>query len=271
MQESKANVVLTGAAGGMGTAVARVLNQAGYQVIGLDIREPVDFPGRFIPTDITDPSSVEKAALAVSAIGPLRAIVHTAGIYDLNSLLEISEEDFIRIWNVNLFGIYRVNKALFPLLANQGDSGSIVIVSSELAPLDPLPFTGLYAVTKSAIEKYAQALRQEVQTKGCFVSVIRPGAVDTGMVSRSQQCLERFVNETKLYKVNAANFKRVVDRVESRTIPPQRIGKLVLRALESSRPAYVYKVNRNPGLLLLNLLPLRLQNRIIKGIITNKG
>lgn len=62
------------------------------------------------------------------------------------------------------------------MLAN---GGRIVITSSELAPLDPLPFTGLYAITKSAVEKYAYSLRMELSLHGISVSVIRPGAVNT--------------------------------------------------------------------------------------------
>ena len=73
----------------------------------------------------------------------LDAIVSAAGIYELDSLVEISEEDFIRVFDVNVFSIYRVNKAFLPLLKQ---NGKIIMISSELGPLDPLPFTGLYAI-----------------------------------------------------------------------------------------------------------------------------
>ena len=85
------------------------------------------------------------------------------------------EDKFVRIFNINLFGIYRVNKAFVPLLS---PASRIVIVSSELAPLNPLPFNGIYTVTKAAVEKYAYSLRMELQLLGHSVSVIRlPGCV----------------------------------------------------------------------------------------------
>jgi len=190
----------------------------------------------------------------------LDAIVHTAGIYDLDSLLELDETRFRRIFDVNLFGVYRVNRAFAPLLTS---GGRIVIVSSELAPLDPLPFTGLYAITKGALEQYAASLRMELQLLGISVSILRPGAVNTGLLGDSTRALDRFCEGTKLYPCNARRFKSIVDRVESRNVPPERIAQTVLKALRAKKPRLVYNVNRNPLLLLLDLLPDRLQLYII--------
>lgn len=79
----------------------------------------------------------------------LYAIIHTAGIYDLDSLIEMDEKRFVRIFDVNVFGVYRINKVFQPLLFT---GSRIVVTTSELAPLDPLPFTGIYGITKSALE-----------------------------------------------------------------------------------------------------------------------
>jgi len=194
----------------------------------------------------------------------LSCIINMAGMYDLDSLVEIDEESFTRIFNINLFSVYRVVKTFLPLLEDQG---KVIIVSSELAPLDPLPFTGLYAVTKAAVEKYAFSLRMELQLLGKAVSVIRPGAVDTRFIGISTDRLDRFCEKTGLYSVNAERFRQIVDRVESRKIPPERIAGTALRAAEAGKPRYVYKVNRNPLLILLNMLPARLQTCIIRGIL----
>ena len=81
----------------------------------------------------------------------------------LIALVEMSEERFSRIFDINLFGLYRLNKEFLPLLKK---GSKIVITSSELAPLDPLPFTGIYAITKAAVEKYAYSLRMEMNLLG---------------------------------------------------------------------------------------------------------
>ena len=110
--------LITGVSGGMGAATAAKLISEGYRVVGLDVKEPESDDFAFIKTDLTDPSSVEAARLAVDDAGiKLDCIVNMAGIYDLNSLVEMDEEEFVRIFNVNLFAAYRVNKAFLPYLA----------------------------------------------------------------------------------------------------------------------------------------------------------
>ena len=218
-----------------------------------------------IEADLTDNVSVVKAFDAVRKVtDEVYAIVHFAGIYDLDSLIEISEESYKRIFDINVFAAYRVNKVFLPLLK----SGSrIVITTSELAPLDPLPFTGIYAITKSTLDKYAYSLRMELQLMGISVTVLRPGAVDTGMLGVSTAALDRFTENTALYSCNARRFKNIVEKVEARKVSADKIGKLTARIIESKRPRHTYKINRNPLLLLLNILPARISTYIIKMIL----
>ena len=261
--------LVTGCSGGMGNAVVRRLSSEGYRVAGLDIREPEngeDFI--FIRCDLTDGESVKRAASEVGEkLGELDCIVNTAGKYDLDSLVEMTDEAVRSIFDVNVFASVRVNRLFLPLLK---EGGRIVIVSSELAPLDPLPFTGIYAVTKHALESYAYSLRMELQLLGHPVVVIRPGAVRTGLLDVSTRRLDDFTKNTKLYSCNAARFKRIVDSVEAKSVEPEKIAKVIGKALDTRRPRYVYKVNRNPLLLLLNALPDRMQCAVIKMILTKK-
>ena len=160
-------ILVTGAYGGMGRKTAELMKKQGFGVFAFD-KSPGISEDNIIPitADITDEGSVKCAFEKVKEVtDELYAIVHFAGIY-------------------------------MPLLK----SGSrIVITTSELAPLDPLPFTGIYAVTKSALDKYAYSLRMEVQLKGIYVSVIRAGAVDTGMLGASTSALDAFCEKSKLY------------------------------------------------------------------------
>ena len=259
-------VLVTGAYGGMGKAVVELLKTSGYGVFALDktVGEAEEnvYP---IQADLTDLESVKNAFEKVrEKTEKLFAILHFAGIYALDSLVEISDELFKKIFEINVFGVARVNKIFLPLL----EKGSkIVVTTSELAPLDPLPFTWLYAVTKSALDKYAYSLRMELQLLGISVVVLRPGAVNTGMLGVSTTALDKFCNTTELYKCNAKRFKKVVDSVEARNISPQKVAKKTLKILRSRRGRYEYSINRNPLLLLLNILPKRLQTWIIGRIL----
>ena len=259
------NILITGVCGGMGYAAAKRFIEDGFRVFGIDRQPSCNLPIDYFSADITDIASVEEAYAKVSAqIDTLDGILHFAGIYNLDSLIEIGEEEFVRIFNINLFGIYRVNKVFVPMM---GKGGRIVITSSELAPLDPLPFTGLYAVTKGAVEKYADSLRMELNLYGISVSVIRPGAVNTGMLGASTAALERFCKKTKRYSCNAENFRRIVDSVETRNVRPEQIAALAFKAMTAKRPKYLYNINRNPLLRLLNFLPKPMQVWIIAKIL----
>ena len=258
--------VVTGAYGGMGYAAVRALKDKGYFVFALD-RNVKDAEDRVMPiaVDLTDADAVANAYLKIREItDEVYALVHFAGIYNLDSLVEISEENFKRIFEVNLFAAYRVNKTFLPLLKR---GSRIVITTSELAPLDPLPFTGIYAITKSALDRYAYSLRMEVQLLGIKVTVLRPGAVDTGMLGASIAALDRFCEKTELYSCNARRFKKIVESVEAKSVKAEKIGKKTVKILSAKRPKFVYKVNRNPLLLLLNALPKRLSTSIIRLIL----
>lgn len=261
------HVLVTGAGGGMGMAITRKLTQEGYFVFAMDCR---DFESgentRKIICDVQSSESVKAAFETVRAeCDTLEAIVHTAGIYDLDSLVEMSEERFKKIFDINLFGLYRLNKEFLPLLKK---GSKIIITSSELAPLDPLPFTGIYAITKAAVEKYAYSLRMEMNLLGISVSVIRPGATRTPLLGDSTSALDKFVENTKIYKTNSVRFKKIVDGVEARNVEPKVIGDVAYRIIQAKMPRYVYNINRNPLLLILNALPQRLQNFIIKMILS---
>ena len=260
------SVLITGAGGGMGRAATEKFSAEGWRVFALDKRL-CEADENIIPieADVTDEESVKKAFVSVyKHTDHLDAVVHFAGIYMLDSLAEMSDEAFRLILDVNLRGAFLINKIFLPLL---GRGSRILITTSELAPLDPLPFTGIYAVTKAALDKYAYSLAMELQLLGISVSVLRAGAVGTDMLGVSTTALDRFCESTDIYTCNAERFKSIVGRVEARHIPPQRIGEKVYGIVTKKSPAFAYSINRNPLLLLLNILPKRLQLWAIKMVL----
>ena len=261
------DIIITGVSGGMGSATAQQLIRDGHRVFGLDIKAPEpEIEGLvFLPTDLTKMEAVDEAFRKVSTESKeIGAIIHMAGIYDLNSLVEMSEEEFRRCYEVNLFSCYRVNKAFLPLLKK---GSRILITTSELAPLLPLPFTGIYGITKTALDAYAVSLRRELMLLGIKVIILRPGAVDTGLLEVSTRRLDDFCDNTAHYAYNADRFKRIVARVEARKVPPEKIAQLTEKALNAAKPRLIYTINRNPLLLLMNILPVRLQDAALRQIL----
>ena len=259
-------ILVTGAYGGMGRKTAEALAEKGYTVFALDCKTESPQKNMIpIKADLTDDASIRQAVQSVRAVtDTLFAIIHFAGIYMLDSLAEMDSESFERIFRINVFGAFLINKAFLPFLKK---GSRILMTTSELAPLDPLPFTGIYAVTKSALDKYAYSLRMELQLLDIEVSVLRAGAVDTGMLGVSTQALDRFCENTTLYSCNAKRFKAIVESVESRCIDPEKIARKTVEILHKKHTKFAYSINRNPLLLTLDVLPKQLQLSIIKKIL----
>ena len=259
-------VLVTGAYGGMGSSTVKTLVKNGYTVFALDKTIGKEESGIIpIQADITDEQSVTNAFEKVKSVTQnLFAIVHFAGIYMLDSFIEIPADKMKKAFDVNVLGAFLINKTFLPLLSA---NSRIIITTSELAPIDTLPFTGIYAVTKTALDKYAFSLKMELQLLNIKVSVIRAGAVDTGMLNVSTTQLDKFCESTKLYSYNAKRFKNIVDKVEARKISPQKIADKTIKILNKKNPKFAYPINRNPLLLLFNAMPQKLQFKIIKKIL----
>jgi NAD(P)-dependent dehydrogenase (short-subunit alcohol dehydrogenase family) len=258
--------LVTGAYGGMGRATVQALAKNGFCVFALD--KKVDDPIKNvvpIQVDLTNAVAIQAALEQVKKVtDELFAIIHFAGVYTLDSLIEIPDKEFERIFQINVFGAFYVNKTFMPLLKR---GSRILITTSELAPLDPLPFTGLYAVTKSALDKYAYSLKMELQLLGVSVSVLRAGAVSTGMLGVSTAALDEFCQKTEHYSCNAERFKKIVNGVEAKSVSPGKIAKKAMLIIGKKNPRFSYAVNRNKLLLLLNALPKCVQFGAIKSIL----
>lgn len=266
--EKVKTVIITGVLGGMGKATAKLLLKEQFKIIGLDILDNCDLPISYYKTDLTSEESIRRTySYIIKEVKKIDAIIHFAGVYRMGSLVEMNEREYTSIFDINLFSIYRINKIFLPLISKKG---KIIITSSELAPLWPLPFTGIYAITKSCVEKYAYSLKMELNLLDIYVSIIRPGAVKTNLLNDSVNELERLCENTKLYKYNTKKFKKIVNSVESKHIEPNVIAKKAYKILVSKKPKFIYNINRNKLLKLLNIFPKRFQFFVIKSILKDR-
>lgn len=258
------NILITGAASGIGRETANYFLKQGHSVFGLDIApmpERENFRG--FTADITDEGSVLAVRQQLEAV-PLDAIVNVAGIHLMTSLVEGDFPRMKKAVDINLTGAMLVNRVFHQ---NLKANGRIIIVTSEVANLDPLPFNGLYSVTKTALDAYAQALRQELNLLGQKVITLRPGAVETPLCHGSVQATANLADGTKLYKNQAGRFSGLAAKFMGKPVKPEKIATLIYKATTAKRPKLIYKKNRNPGLVLLNVLPKGMQCAIIKWLI----
>jgi NAD(P)-dependent dehydrogenase (short-subunit alcohol dehydrogenase family) len=181
-------MLVTGAASGIGRAVAELFLRAGARVAALDLRLPEALgakDGRLFgcQADITDPQAVESAVgQAVEAIGGLDGVVNAAGIANTDWADAVALEDWKRVLDVNLTGTFSVCRASLPHLRAAG-GGTIVNLSSGQG-LQPFKQRSAYAASKAGVIAFSKCIAMEWAPL-VRVNTLCPGAVDTPMVRAS--------------------------------------------------------------------------------------
>lgn len=263
------NVLITGAASGIGDAVKEYFINNNHQVYAIDVSKINESDNlKTYQCDITNQTELLKikSELENKQI-KLDAIINIAGIHMMTSLVENDYLKMKRLIDINLCGTMLINNTFHSLLKAEG---RIIIVSSEVAGLDPMPFNGLYNVSKTALDSYAQALRQELNLINQKVITIKPGAIATPLCYSSVDATNELAKNTKLYQKQAKHFSNIMLKFMGRPIKPEKIAKIIFFATTKKRPKLIYKKHHNLGLVLLNVLPKRLQCKIIKLLLNRK-
>lgn len=235
---------VTGASRGIGEHVVTSLAEAGH-VAYAGMRNPSAFrekPGleglRPLRLDVTDPVEV-KAAVAqiIDECGRIDVLINNAGVAWFSPAEEMSSRVLQETMETNFFGAVSCTQEVLPLMRKQG-SGRIIMMSS-LAGLLGLPLESAYCASKSAIEAYAESLRQEVLRFGIHVSVIEPG-VTVGGLSTSipdpeappQSSYQALLDHTfAYYEAEQANAES-----------PALVADTVRTILEARAPAFRHPV-----------------------------
>lgn len=182
---SGAVVAITGAAGGLGSALARAFAERGCRLALLDLtlaglEEVVDQVGgeSFAqPCDLTDPSAVSAAFEAFEErFGGIDVLVNNAGLTHRSAFVDTEPDVFRRVMDVNYFGTVHATKAALPSIVRR--RGAVVAISSVAGFAPLLGRTG-YAASKHAIHGLMGSLRAEVAGAGVDVTIVAPTFVDT--------------------------------------------------------------------------------------------
>jgi len=266
-------VLVTGGASGVGLAVTLKLTKSGYTVFCADINNYTGESNKnIIPLimDVTKAASIEAALdLVKQHTGKLLAIVNCAGIFVMNSVVEIEEELLRKILEVNLFGMYRVNKTFLPLL--KGNYSKIINISSEVAQYSSAPFNGPYTISKYAVEAYSDALRRELMLLNIPVIKVRPGSLKTNMLKDANKSFEDLLKTTQYFKESLRKMNKLMAHELNKTNAPARLAKLIKKIIETKKPKIMYRIVNSKKLKLLGMLPERLQDRIYKKVISGNN
>ena len=186
MELLKRTVLITGAGGGLGQALVNEFSVRNWRVIATDVGDKFTverYPSQEIwklPMDVTSGESIHSAFEKVKGeMLELDLIINNAGIDSYFPLCETPVDRFLEIFQVNVFGSYRVNQAFLSLMRRPG--GRIIHLSSESVKIN-MPFMP-YPISKQALEGYCRSIRHELGFLGIDVTMIRPGAIRCSICS----------------------------------------------------------------------------------------
>jgi len=240
--------LITGVSSGIGKATAELLAKHGFRVFGTT-RKPIQTEGQLknvekVQLDVRDEESVRSCVQTVlEQTGRIDALVNNAGFALIGAIEETSIEDAKELFETNFFGVLRMTRAVLPVMRNQS-RGRIANIGS-VAGFLPMPYQGIYAASKHALEGYSESLDHEVRKFGIRVSVIEPGFTRSRIAQNAQLAAE---------PVAAYDTHRhhVVDIVRERTASgedPVGVALVVLKALLNPTPQHRYVVGRQAKVL----------------------
>ena len=179
-------VIITGGSSGIGLCTAAALRDRGCKVYELSRRDSEVEGITHLRCDITDEEQIKAAvAQVLDENGRIDILINNAG-FGISGAVEFTEtSDVQRLFDVNFFGMVRMNRAILPLMREQGH-GRIVNLSSVAAPV-PIPFQTYYSAGKAAVNSYTMALSNEVKPFGITVAAVMPGDIKTGFTAARQK------------------------------------------------------------------------------------
>ena len=171
--------IVTGGASGIGAAVVRRLHEGGATVAVLDLNVSNVSPGTFgVETNVSDDESVQGAVRAVvEKFGRIDIIVNNAGIGAQGDVAANDDDEWHRVWDINVVGMARVSRAALPFL-RVSPAAAIVNLSSVVATAG-VPQRVLYTATKGAVLAMTRAMAADHLREGIRVNAVNPGTADT--------------------------------------------------------------------------------------------
>src|SRR5215211_7229805 len=197
--------LVTGASSGIGKAAARALLGAGFTVYGTSRKAAAgDARGGvvFLPLDVTDDVSVAGAVREVlERSGRIDVLVNNAGIGSSGASEESSLAQDRIVFDVNVFGLIRMTKAVLPHMRAQ-ESGRVINMSS-VGGFAPQPFMASYVASKHAVEGYSESVDHEVREHGVRILLVEPFNTSTGF----DASVVRVENPLPVYERGTADLR----------------------------------------------------------------
>ncbi|MFD3505653.1 oxidoreductase [Streptomyces sp. NPDC058678] len=238
MATTRPVALVTGASSGIGKEAARAFVTAGFEVIGTGRKTSGLTPPAGVTYLDLDVASDDSATAAVGEVierfGRIDVLVNNAGMGSAGAVEENSLAQAQNIFNVNVFGVIRMTKAVLPHMRAQG-SGRVINISSVLG-ITPQPFMALYVATKHAIEGYSESLDHEVREHGVRVLLVQPALTKTGFDANAAQP----DTPLPLYAERRRAFDEGMVAAIEKGDDPAVVAKVIVEAATDKKPNLRY-------------------------------
>ena len=244
-------VLVTGASSGLGRAMTEAMAAQGYFVYA-GARKDKDMEElnaienvQAVRLDVNKQDQIDAAVQTITQAGRgLYGLVNNAGVVLLRPLIEIDEKDFHFQMEVNIFGVYRITRAFAPLIIDS--KGRISIIGSIAGTLSSATW-GPYAMTKHAMEAYADALADEMRQFDVKVSLIEPGTYKSRIAQKALDRMEARNQSAEDSQFQAAMSESVnwLSAFEKESGDPAEVAETVMKALFDDNPKARYLVVPN--------------------------
>ena len=265
MAIDKPSVLVTGAGGGLGRAIADYFHDKGYHVVATDYDASLlsDLEGKagftIAKLDVTKVEDARNVVqMLTNELGRLDVIVNNAGVDVFCPITEAPPEKTINGFMINTFAALITTQACLDLLI--ASKGTVVNISSESAPLrTPFQF---YQSSKLALEGISDVMRRELIVFGAHVAIIRPGAIETPLIAGHDNIQNPIENSR--YKAFFTRFAAgVAKATPKRKSKPADVAALVYHAATDPRRKIMYEINHSLKLKLIGKLPAKLLDKLI--------
>lgn len=246
-------IVITGASSGIGRSTAKKLIAKGHVVYGLSRRidkmaDLARLGAQVFPTDVSDDLSVQEAiARILSEQSRIDVLFNNAGFGVFGTIENIPPEDIRKQFEVNLFGMARMIKAVLPHMRKR-KNGMIINTASSLGHIS-IAGLGWYAATKHAVEAMSDALRMELKHLGIKVVIIEPGAIRTGFDRIAMENLVK-TEYPDDYQDLLAGFQRYIKKLYENCENQENTARIVVKAIESNKPRARYVTTRDARIMI---------------------
>ncbi|MCL0090195.1 SDR family oxidoreductase [Dehalococcoidia bacterium] len=227
-------VLISGVAGGIGSATAQTFARAGWRVIGVDRHQVDNLPGvhRFIRADVSDIADSQRIFTEVADDeGRIDALINNAAIQICRPLVETTPEEWDAVMASNLRSVYLAVRNAYPLMREHG--GAIVNVSSVHAIATSTNIAA-YAASKGALLSLTRAIALELARDKIRINTVLPGAVDTPMLHAG----------LKRGHAQGSDLRELIRAIGNRTAlgrvgQPAEIAQAILFLADNERSSFI--------------------------------